>query len=187
MDGLIYGFVSKDQARDLLREHVGRLKKPESAMLVRYSEKQEGAVCVVRFTPNSNGGVVEVVEPWDRAELKKQNLFQKLLLKSTFQKAPPTRDDYSAEAVAERRKVIQLILTYPREKPLYGPVNAKEGPVIPEMRPSAETLKAMQPKNSALSSTEETVVPDDYEPDKPTPGLVQVVNLMELIRIGEQG
>ena len=193
VDGLIYGFVSKDQGRDMLREHVGSLKTPATAMLVRYSEKQVGAVCVVRFMPNANGGIVDVVEPWDRPELEKISLFQRLLNKSTYQRLATAPDDYSPEAVAERKKVIQLILTYPRDKPLNGLVNgehnnvgvASGGPVTPEKKLAADTLKAMQPENLALVKLEEIDPLDGYERDNI--GLIQVVSVLEQIRIGEQG
>ena len=193
VDGLIYGFVSKDQARDLLREHVGSLKTPASAMLVRYAEKLEGAVCIVRFMPNANGGVVDVVEPWDRPALKKLSLFQRLLNKSTNQRPAPEPDDFILEKFNEKKKLIQLILTYPRDKPLNGLVNgahnkvgvASGGPVIPEKKPAANTLKAMQPQSSALVEFEEADAADDYVHDNNGP--VQIVSISQLIRIGEQG
>ena len=157
-------------------------------MLVRYSEKKEGAVCVVRFMPNANGGVVDVVEPWNRPELEKLSLFQRLLNKSTSQRPAVAGDDYSPEAVAERKKLIQLILTYPRDKPLNGLFNGahNNGDASgASVKPAAGTLIAMQPQSSAPVVFEEADAADDYVHDNN--GRVQIVNISELIRIGEQG
>ena len=55
---VIWGFISKEAARELLLRHCAS----QSAMLVRFSEKQPGAVSVVRYRPPAS---VDVVEPWD--------------------------------------------------------------------------------------------------------------------------
>ena len=76
----IYGFVSKDGARNLLRQHVAPLNR--SGMLVRFSDGQPGAVSLVRFwqpLPNEPSYTLEVVAPWKREKLKEKPLLRRLL------------------------------------------------------------------------------------------------------------
>ena len=181
--GLIYGFVSKEQARDLLKEHVGR--RESSAMLVRYSEKQLGAVSVVRYMPHAEGsgggggGVVDVLEPWDKQALAKTSLFERLLMRATNERPVQELDGYSREGERRTGKPIELMLIYglQRSRDAIG-AGVANGAPAPEVKSAAAALRGLQASN---------VEPDPGPPPQPPVVNYGRISTMQAIRLGEEG
>ena len=159
--GVIYGFVSKEQARDLL---VSLVPRPgSSGMLVRFAEKQPGAVCVVRYTGARQGAEVDVLEPWNSEALKKQALYERLRNKA--------------------QKLEHLVL--------FLRPNADAQGATAELKPALDTLVQLNPNQNKQTNGGEQVYDDGYSKDTTESSssgqLLNRKSTHALIREGERG